>query len=86
MAIDVDKIVAGLNPSGIDPEIERKADTYGRQAWKMDFEPVLSKVMGEEFTEEFQAKLQSALFAHKVAVIEASQNRALENKELGKRW
>lgn len=86
MAIDVDKIAAGLNPSGIDPEIERKADEYGRRSWTMDFAPVLTNVMGDDLTPELEAKLQQALFSHKVKVLEASAERAETNKELGKRW
>jgi len=86
MAINLDEIAQGLNPSGIDPEIEKKADEYGRRAWTMDMQPVLSKVLGDQLTPELEAEFQNALYAHKVRVLEASQIKSETNKSLGKRW
>ena len=86
MAIDLDKVAAGVNPSGIDPAIEKKADEYGRRAWMMDMKPILEEVLGEDLTPELEANFQNALFAHKVKVLEAAEEKAATNKELGKRW
>ena len=86
MAIDLDKIAAGVNPSGISPEIEKKADEYGRRAWTMDVQPILTKVLGDQLTPELEAEFQQALFNHKVAVLEASEDKKETLVKLGKRW
>lgn len=84
--VDLDAIAAGLNPSGIDPVLEAKANEYGKRSWQMDFRPVLETVFGAEWLESNSVALQNALFSHKVSVLENLENRSIELKASGKRW
>ena len=84
--VDLDKIAAGLNPSGIDPVLEAKANEYGKRSWQMDFKPVLTAVFGEEWLVSNEVALQNALFAHKVSVLENLESKELERAATGKRW
>lgn len=84
--VDLDKIAAGLNPSGIDPVLEAKANEYGKRSWQMDFKPVLVGVFGEEWLATHEVALQNALFSHKVSVLENLESKELERAATGKRW
>ena len=84
--VDLDKIAAGLNPSGIDPVLEAKANEYGKRSWMMDFKPVLAAVFGDEWLIANEVALQNALFSHKVSVLENLESRELERAATGKRW
>ena len=52
----------------------------------MDMQPVLAKVLGDQLTPELEAEFQQALFNHKVAVLEASEDKKETLVKLGKRW
>lgn len=84
--MDISTLAVDLGPGGLDPITEKQADEYGRRSWQMDFEPVLSKVLGDEFTEEMQVALQQALFEHKYTVLTESQAKKAEKQKVGKRW
>ena len=88
MALDVDNIAAGLNPSGLDPEIEKKAEEYAKRAWLMDVKPMLDKVFkgNDELPTETIAELQNALFDHKYEVLLASDSKKAEAKKNNLRW
>ena len=90
MAIDTDKIAEGVNPSGLDPEIEKKAEEYAKRDWQMSIKPVLDKVFPAGTNDELPmstiAEIQNALFEHKYEVLENAANRADEAKANKLRW
>ena len=88
MALDLDKIVAGVNPSGLDPEIEKKAEEYAKRSWQMDFKPVLEKVFAGDDALPIStiAEIQQTLFEHKYQVLLNSETKAEEAKKQNLRW
>ena len=88
MALDLDKITAGLNPSGLDPEIEKKAEEYAKRSWQMDFKPVLEKVFTGDDALPIStiAEIQQTLFEHKYQVLLNSETKAEEAKKQNLRW
>ena len=89
MALDLDKIAAGVNPSGLDPEIEKKAEEYAKRSWQMDFKPVLEKVFAGENNAlpiSTIAEIQQTLFEHKYQVLLNSETKAEEAKKQNLRW
>lgn len=86
MSMDLEQLVKGLNPSGLDPELEKKADEYGRRTWQMDMAPVLEKVLGDVLTEDLVVELQQALFEHKYTVLLNSETKLKSRQSSGRRW
>lgn len=83
--LDVDALKKGLNPSGLDPDLEIKANEYAKRSWQVDFEPVLSNL---GLTQDLQlvAQIQDELFRVKYGYLEASQAKETSAKEAGLRW
>jgi hypothetical protein len=52
----------------------------------MEWEPVLSVALGDQWTEELQVELQQALFEHKYTSLMNSANTKAEKAKVGKRW
>ncbi len=84
--MNIEELAVDNGPTGLDPIIEKQADDYGRRAWSMDMEPVLTKVLGDKLTDELIAELQSTLFEHKYMVLTTSKEKKTEKAKLGKRW
>lgn len=85
--MDVTSIVKkGQTQSGLDPELEAKAEKYAASAWNMDFKHVLKEVLGEEYTAEVAAEFQEALFQHKYSMVENADDRRVETKKAGLRY
>jgi len=86
--IDLDKIAAGVNPSGLNPEIEKKAEEYAKRDWQMSVKPMLDVVFtgNDELPVETIADLQNALFQHKYDVLVASDEKKEAAKANKLRW
>jgi hypothetical protein len=90
MALDLDKIAAGVNPSGLDPEIEKKAEEYAKRDWQMSIKPMLDAVFkpgtNDELPIQTIADLQNALFEHKYDVLLNADNKKAEAAKNNLRW
>ena len=90
MGLDLDKIAEGVNPSGLDPEIEKKAEEYAKRDWQMSVKPMLEAVFvpgtNNELPVETLADLQNALFTHKYEVLKNSDDKKAEAKKSNLRW
>lgn len=84
--MDIRELAVDLGPNGLDPLVSKQADEYGRRSWQMEWEPVLSKVLGDAWTEDLQVELQQALFEHKYTSLLSSQLAKAEKAKIGKRW
>ena len=84
--MDIRELAVDMGPSGLDPLIAKQADEYGRRSWQMEWEPVLSQALGDQWTEELQVELQQALFEHKYTSLMNSANTKAEKAKVGKRW
>lgn len=86
--LDLDAIATGMNPSGLDPEIEKKAEEYAKRDWQMSVKPMLDKVFtgNDELPVGTVAELQDALFTHKYEVLVAADNKKEEAKKNKLRW
>ena len=83
--LDVEALKKGLNPNGLDPDLELKAEEYAKRSWMVDFEPVLTRL---GLTQDLQlvAQLQNELFKVKYEYLEKAQAKDLSAKEAGLRW
>lgn len=88
MALDLDKIAEGVNPSGLNPEIEKKAEEYAKRDWQMSIKPMLDKVFteGDALPIETIAQLQNALFENKYEVLLNSDTKKEVAKANNLRW
>ena len=90
MALDLDKIAEGVNPSGLNPEIEKKAEEYAKRDWQMSIKPMLDKVFvigsNNELPIETIAELQNALFENKYEVLLNSDTKKEQAKANNLRW
>ena len=88
MALDLDKIAEGVNPSGLNPEIEKKAEEYAKRDWQMSIKPMLVKVFteGVALPVETIAQLQNALFENKYEVLLNSDTKKEQAKANNLRW
>ena len=86
--LDLDKIAEGVNPSGLNPEIEKKAEEYAKRDWQMSMKPVLDKVFAgrDELSIETIAELQNALFNHKYDVLMNAEDKKETAKINNLRW
>ena len=87
--IDLGKVAEGLNPSGLDPEIEKKAEEYAKRDWQMSVKPMLDKVFtgdNNELPVGTIAELQNALFEHKYEVLMNSEEKKETAKKNKLRW
>lgn len=83
--LDVEALKQGLNPSGLDPELESKAEDYAKRSWQVDFEPVLTR-LGLTQDLELVASLQDELFKLKYEYLLNNKNKENSAKEAGLRW
>ena len=83
--LDVEALKQGLNPSGLDPELESKAEDYAKRSWQVDFEPVLTR-LGLTQGLELVASLQDELFKLKYEYLLNNKNKETSAKEAGLRW
>lgn len=90
MALDLEKIAEGVNPSGLNPEIEKKAEEYAKRDWQMSIKPMLDKVFvpgsNNALPVETVAELQNALFENKYEVLLNSDNKKEQAKKNNLRW
>lgn len=90
LGLDLDKIAAGVNPSGLDPEIEKKAEEYAKRDWQMSIKPMIDAVFNgleyEKLDVEMLAAMQNALFNHKYEVLMTSDSKKEEAKKNNLRW
>ena len=86
--LDLDKIAAGVNPSGLDPEIEKKAEEYAKREWQMSVKPMLDAVFtgDDSLPVTTIAELQNALFEHKYTVLLNADAKKTEAKKHNLRW
>lgn len=86
--LDLDSLAAGINPSGLDPEIEKKAEEYAKREWQMSVKPMLDAVFtnNNELPITTIAELQNALFEHKYTVLLNADNKRTEAKKHNLRW
>lgn len=86
--LDLDKIAEGVNPSGLNPEIEKKAEEYAKRDWQMSMKPVLDKVFTGDnaLPIETVAEIQNAMFEHKYEVLLNSAEKAETAKKSNLRW
>ena len=83
--LDVESLKKGLNPSGLDPELESKAEDYAKRSWQVDFEPVLVR-LGLTQDLDLVASLQEELFKLKYEYLLNNKNKENSAKEAGLRW
>lgn len=83
--LDVEALRKGLNPTGLDPDLEIKAEDYAKRSWQVDFEPVLSR-LGLTQDLVLVASIQDELFKVKYDYLLNAQNRENSAKEAGLRW
>ena len=83
--LDTEALKKGLNPTGLDPDLEIKANDYAKRSWQVDFEPVLRN-LGLTQDLELVASIQNELFNVKYSYLEASQQKEMSAKEAGLRW
>ena len=83
--LDVESLKKGLNPSGLDPELESKAEDYAKRSWQVDFEPVLAR-LGLTQDLDLVASLQEELFKLKYEYLLNNKNKENSAKEAGLRW
>lgn len=88
MALDLEKIAEGVNPSGLNPEIEKKAEEYAKRDWQMSIKPMLDKVFtgNDALPVETIAELQNALFDNKYEVLLNSDTKKEVAKANNLRW
>ena len=90
MALDLEKIAEGVNPSGLNPEIEKKAEEYAKRDWQMSIKPMLDKVFvpgsNDALPIETIAELQNALFENKYEVLLNSDTKKEQAKKNNLRW
>lgn len=83
--LDVASLKAGLNPTGLDPDLEIKAEEYAKRSWQLEFEPVLSK-LGLLQDVNLVANIQNEIFNTKYAYLVNANDREIKAKEAGLRW
>ena len=83
--LDVEALKKGLNPNGLDPDLETKAEEYAKRSWMVDFEPVLTR-LGLTQDLPLVAQIQNELFKVKYDYLEKAQAKDLSAKEAGLRW
>jgi len=90
MAIDTDAMAAGLNPSGIDPEIEKKAKQYSKADWDMTVKPMLDKVFpagsNHELPVETIIEIQQTMLENKIEALTKSSQKKLAAEKAGLLW
>ena len=84
--MNIMELAVDLGQDGLDPIIAKQADEYGRRSWSMEWEPVLSVALGDQWTDELQAQLQTMLFEHKYKALLTSSTTKAEKAKVGKRW
>ena len=86
--LDLDKIAEGVNPSGLNPEIEKLAKEYGKRDWQMSIKPMLDAVFtgNDELPIDTIAQLQNALFEHKYTVLLNADEKKHEAKKNNLLW
>lgn len=83
--LDVEALKQGLNPSGLDPELESKAEDYAKRSWQVDFEPVLTR-LGLTQDLDLVASVQDELFKLKYEYLLNNKSKEASAKEAGLRW
>ena len=83
--LDTEALKAGLNPSGLDPDLEIKANEYAKRDWQITIEPLLTET-GLIQDLDLVVKLQNALFNQKYTYLENAQAKEVKAKEAGLRW
>lgn len=83
--INLADMAAGLSGTGLDPDIEKKAEEYSKRDWQMTVKPMLEKVF-PDLGEDKIAEVQEAMFQHKYSVLENAQNNKVEAKKANRRW
>ena len=83
--VDLEKLKQGINPSGLDPDLETKAEAYAKRDWQMNFKPVLERT---GLIEDIDAvrQIQEALFQLKYEYHELSKDKANIAKQQKLRW
>lgn len=89
--MDIDKIKKGINPSGLDPEIEEKAIKSAKYSWqdvcvilkamhKVDDMDALEAIMAD--TDFTLNDAEDALIAHKYSIFEKSDDKKSRGRRL----
>ena len=74
-----------LNPTGLDPDLEIKAEELAKRDWQMSFKPVLENI-GLLQDIELVAKIQNEIFRTKYKYLEEKEIKDAKAKEAGLRW
>lgn len=83
--VDLKLLREGLNPSGLDPDLEIKAEEYAKRDWLMSFRPVLERC-GMLDDVKLVSTIQETLFQIKYEYLENKEDKAKEAKQLNLRW
>lgn len=83
--LDVEALKKGLNPTGLDPELEAKAEDYAKRSWQVDFEPVLTR-LGLTQDLDLVGAVQDELFKLKYEYLLNNKSKEASAKEAGLRW
>lgn len=81
----LEELKAGINPSGLNPELEAKAEEYAKRDWTMNFKPVLERT-GLLDDLELVSKVQDALFNLKYEYLANKESKEIEAKSNNLRW
>ena len=85
VTLNVAELKKGLNPNGLDPDLELKAEEYAKRSWQLDFEPVLKRAgLIQDLT--LVAVVQDELFKLKYEYLEKSESTKQSAQEAGLRW
>lgn len=74
-----------LNPTGLDPDLEIKAEELAKRDWQMSFKPVLENI-GLLQDLELVVKIQNEIFRTKYKYLEEKEIKDAKAKENGLRW
>ena len=83
--LSVEALRQHLNPTGLDPDLEIKAEELAKRDWQMSFKPVLENI-GLLQDMELVAKIQNEIFRTKYKYLEEKEIKDSKAKEAGLRW
>lgn len=83
--LSVEALRQHLNPTGMDPDLEIKAEELAKRDWQMSFKPVLEAI-GMLQDIELVAKIQNEIFRTKYKYLEDKEVKDAKAKENGLRW
>lgn len=83
--LSIEALRQQLNPTGLDPDLEIKAEELAKRDWQMSFKPVLENI-GLLQDMELVVKIQNEIFRTKYKYLEEKEIKDSKAKEAGLRW